>query len=957
MKHILLLLLFLPLIAFGQVNNVAFTSGISYTNGTPTFKPGTVGSRWAIDTVTFQLYESVASGGGSWLPAGYRVGTISGCSKPLYTPTKHQSLIVVNGCDSLYYYRSSIWRHLNPAGGGGASITLTTTGTSGAATLVSGVLNIPVYSSGGGQVLTTEVYNETGATLTKGTIVYINGSHGNLPTVTKAQANSESTSARTFGFIQSNITNMNNGYVVVIGKLDGLNTNTFTDGQTLYLSPTVAGGYTATEPAAPQHIVYVGTIVRSHPTAGIIEVRIQNGYELGEIHDVSALSPSNGDVLQYVTSTGLWTKTQAGGDVSGPYSSLQLGTGVVGSTELASTAVTPAAYTNANITVDEDGRITAAANGSGGSGTVTGTGMAGQVAFWDSTSNIAGSSNLKWDNSTSWLGVGTGTMSADRVDIQGTTASQGGQIGAELMTTGSGTNWAGTSFALGYTHTAGSTVALTSAVSVVSVSYYQVSYTITGRTAGTVNVSVGGVTSGAVSVSGLLAQSVTSATAVTVTPTTDFNGTIVLTVKRITASTMATFALKNSSGTVVYEQRASASNTNIFQGVEAGASNTGTENTFLGYISGNKNTDGTRNVFLGSYSGEKNTSGFQNTFIGSSSGNANTTGNGNSFLGQTSGLFNTTGNYNTFIGLESGRANISGSNNVYSGYQSGRAGQTCSFNTFQGYQTGLVNTGSYNVFFGYQTGIANTTGTDNAFFGPLTGSKNTTGSLNTYFGSTAGSNNVSGEKNTLIGTLSGYGLTSGSLNAFLGNESGRYYSTGTSSNTSTNNSVLIGSDTRPFANGETNATVIGYQGRGLGSNTTVIGNSSTTRAKIWGSFENQSSGTTTGNCLLVQNSTPTALLTVLDNGKTSFAATNTAAGTTGAQTINKASGTVNFAAATNTLVVTNSLCTASSIVFAVVRTNDATAWVENVVPAAGSFTINLGANTTAETSVGFFIIN
>jgi hypothetical protein len=400
MKHILRLLLFLPLLAFGQVNNVAFTSGISYTNGAPTFKPAATGSRWAIDTVTFQLYENVASGGGSWLPAGYRVGTISGCSKPLYTPTKHQSIIVVNACDSLYYYRSSVWRHLNPAGGGGTSITLTTTGTSGAATLVSGVLNIPVYSSGGGQVLTTEVYNKTGATLTKGTIVYINGSQGNLPSVTKAQANSESASSRTFGYIQSDLTNMNNGYVIVIGKLDGLNTNSFTDGQTLYLSPTVAGGYTATKPAAPDHIVYVGTIVRSHPTQGIIEVRIQNGYEIDELHDVSALSPSNGDVLQYVTSTGLWTKTAAGGDVSGPYSSLQLGTGVVGSTELASTAVTPAAYTNANITVDEDGRITAAANGSGGSGTVTGTGMAGQVAFWDATSNIAGSSNLKWDNST-----------------------------------------------------------------------------------------------------------------------------------------------------------------------------------------------------------------------------------------------------------------------------------------------------------------------------------------------------------------------------------------------------------------------------------------------------------------------------------------------------------------------------------------------------------------------------
>lgn len=85
--------------------------------------------------------------------------------------------------------------------------------------------------------------------------------------------------------------------------------------------------------------------------------------------------------------------------------------------------------------------------------------------------------------------------------------------------------------------------------------------------------------------------------------------------------------------------------------------------------------------------------------------------------------------------------------------------------------------------------------------------------------------------------------------------------------------------------------------------------------------------------------------------------TITAGGTTGNRTIDKISGTVNFAAAATAITVTNSLVTTSSIVFAVVRTNDTTATIKNVVPGAGSFVINLGAAATAETSVGFFVVN
>jgi hypothetical protein len=157
------------------------------------------------------------------------------------------------------------------------------------------------------QNLVTEVYNETGATLTKGTIVYINGGHGNLPTITKALATSDATSAQTYGIVRTDITNNNNGYVTVIGNLDNIDTQAYAAGTQLYLSGTTAGAWTDVKPYAPIHLVYVGIVVRSHPTQGVIEVKIQNGFELDELHNVSAQSPNNGDILQYVSSTSLWT--------------------------------------------------------------------------------------------------------------------------------------------------------------------------------------------------------------------------------------------------------------------------------------------------------------------------------------------------------------------------------------------------------------------------------------------------------------------------------------------------------------------------------------------------------------------------------------------------------------------------------------------------------------------------
>ena len=150
------------------------------------------------------------------------------------------------------------------------------------------------------------VRNITGATIPQKSVVYINGASGNRPTINYSQASSESTSSKTFGLVEEDILHNGVGYVVVEGQLNNIDTSMFTEGQLLWLSPTVPGGVTTTKPYAPDHMVFVGYVVRAHPTEGTIEVKIQNGFELDEIHNVSAQTPSDGDALVYEASTQLW---------------------------------------------------------------------------------------------------------------------------------------------------------------------------------------------------------------------------------------------------------------------------------------------------------------------------------------------------------------------------------------------------------------------------------------------------------------------------------------------------------------------------------------------------------------------------------------------------------------------------------------------------------------------------
>jgi hypothetical protein len=158
--------------------------------------------------------------------------------------------------------------------------------------------------------LITAVYNKSGATIAKGSVVYIDGAHSSvLPSIALAKANQESTSAYTYGLVENDIPNNSQGVVIQVGVITNLNlpTSTYTDGQTLYLSPTVAGGYTLVKPLAPFHYVAIGTVTRAHPTLGTIQIAIRNGFQLDELSDVQIpLVPNDSDLLQFTRVDSLW---------------------------------------------------------------------------------------------------------------------------------------------------------------------------------------------------------------------------------------------------------------------------------------------------------------------------------------------------------------------------------------------------------------------------------------------------------------------------------------------------------------------------------------------------------------------------------------------------------------------------------------------------------------------------
>jgi hypothetical protein len=143
--------------------------------------------------------------------------------------------------------------------------------------------------------------------ITKGQAVYVSSADGTNMIVSKASNATEGTSSKTMGLLESTVST--NGFTNVIaeGLLSGLNTNGANAGDPVWLGTDGNLIYgLLNKPSAPAHLVFIGVVTRVNANNGEIFVKVQNGFEMNELHDYVESGVQNNFVISYESSTDLY---------------------------------------------------------------------------------------------------------------------------------------------------------------------------------------------------------------------------------------------------------------------------------------------------------------------------------------------------------------------------------------------------------------------------------------------------------------------------------------------------------------------------------------------------------------------------------------------------------------------------------------------------------------------------
>lgn len=145
---------------------------------------------------------------------------------------------------------------------------------------------------------------KAGVAVTKGQAVYVTGSTGQAGTnmiIGKASNAQESTSSKTMGLVETDLAVNGIGYVITEGLLAGLDTSAAgSAGDPVWLGVDGNLIYGLTnKPYAPNHLVFIGIVTRKQQNNGEIFVKVQNGFELEEIHNLVLTNKTTGDMIKW----------------------------------------------------------------------------------------------------------------------------------------------------------------------------------------------------------------------------------------------------------------------------------------------------------------------------------------------------------------------------------------------------------------------------------------------------------------------------------------------------------------------------------------------------------------------------------------------------------------------------------------------------------------------------------
>jgi len=255
------------------------------------------------------------------------------------------------------------------------------------------------------------VINQSGTTITKGTLVMAAGTVGNSGVIKVLPWDGTQPSKTIMGLVLSDIpteddpTETGFGYVLAFGKLRGIQTNganyseTWANGDILFAGAT--GGLTKNMPAAPNSKTTVAIVISAHPSNGTLFVRVTQGSNLAEDELVQLASLAGGDVLSYDATDGRFeNKTLAD---AGIYSTSN-----------------PAGYTTNTGTVTSVGG-TGTVNGITLSGTVTSSGnltLGGTLSNVSLTTQVTGTLPVA-NGGTGITSFGTGVATALGQNVTG----------------------------------------------------------------------------------------------------------------------------------------------------------------------------------------------------------------------------------------------------------------------------------------------------------------------------------------------------------------------------------------------------------------------------------------------------------------------------------------------------------------------------------------------------------